>query len=397
MSLEPTLTELFRAAAEKMRAEFAEVAKASPHAGERGEEAEEILRQFLNERLPKRYAAASGHMIDSQNRISHQTDVLIYDQISSPVYRVGKGLILPSENVAAVIEVKSRLTKAELADGVKKIAKAKSLYRPPLGPLDQPVTFSSLVTTSLFGVVFAFSSETKLETLGENLRDLHNDLPSTQWTDMVVVLDEGIVAFYVQFPFDKGHMAGMFMPPASPTHKVPAVYVHLMVQRQGLFTLHRFFVAMSSQLVFFRRVTTVPIEQIMGQAPKEGFTIQGYWCGTDHRFAAVPPDQEVGQHPGLVEQAEILDAAGRAVGRVGWMRWADGHIIVFLGPGDRPPNEIAQCYLPKREGVLITPGGKDRRDVWVSEVLPGLPDYFAGRTLALPELSGGKFSGRLVR
>jgi hypothetical protein len=95
----PSVGELFKLAATKMRADFEEIKAGSPHPGEKGEEGEQIVRDFLNSHLPKRFAATSGHLIDVNSAMSHQADVLVYDQVNSPVYRAGKGLILPNENV----------------------------------------------------------------------------------------------------------------------------------------------------------------------------------------------------------------------------------------------------------------------------------------------------------
>ena len=112
-------------------------------------------------------------------------------------------------------------------------------------------------------------------------------------------------------------MAGFDMPPASREHKVPPLYLQLMVLKQGEFTLNRFFIALSAQPVSFRRVTQVPIEQMMAEAPKEGLTIQGYWCGTNRQFVEVPAEQHAGKHQGLLEEAEILDQAGQSVAGLG--------------------------------------------------------------------------------
>ena len=68
-------------------------------------------------------------------------------------------MILPSDSVAAAIEVKSKLNKRELEDAVSKIASAKGLKRSPIMGADQPVTFSELIVNSCMGVVFAFDSE----------------------------------------------------------------------------------------------------------------------------------------------------------------------------------------------------------------------------------------------
>jgi hypothetical protein len=248
--------------------------------------------------------------------------------------------------------------------------------------------------TSLFGAVFAFEGRTKLETLAENLRDLHADIPSFEWTDMVVVLDEGLIAFYVQFPFQPDQMAGLFMPPASPDFLVPPLYAQLMANRQGEFTLNRFFAALAAQLVFFRRRTGVPLEQMLAGAPKQGLTIQGYWCTTDRRFVAVPPEQHVDKHEGLVEEVEIYDPNDTPVGLVGWMPWADGHVVVFQGPG-QPPPELVTAYLPANAKVF--PGSTQRVDIWVSQVLPGLPSSFVSTSLDLVNRTGFKYSARTVR
>ena len=88
------------------RAEFEEIKRSNPHYAERGAEAEVILRDFLNDHLPKRFAADTGLVVDDEGGISRQCDVLVYDASNSPIYRRGKRvLILPSDNVAAILEV----------------------------------------------------------------------------------------------------------------------------------------------------------------------------------------------------------------------------------------------------------------------------------------------------
>ncbi|MBY0497788.1 MAG: hypothetical protein K2Y23_26565 [Cyanobacteria bacterium] len=75
------------------------------------------MKEFLNEHLPKRFLAGSGFVIDSANGLSRQQDVVVYDAISSPIYRSApKTQIIPMDAVVSVIEVKSTLTKAELRD-----------------------------------------------------------------------------------------------------------------------------------------------------------------------------------------------------------------------------------------------------------------------------------------
>lgn len=99
--------------------------------------------------------------------------------------------------MAAAIEVKSSLSKEELEDAAKKIASVKKLVKTPITNTDQPVTFSTLITTKTLGVVFAYDSKTSLETLAENLRDINKKYSSDEWTDIVVVLDKGVIGYTI--------------------------------------------------------------------------------------------------------------------------------------------------------------------------------------------------------
>ena len=192
------IQELISQAGKHLRTEFENIKISNPHYAERGAEAEIVLADFLNIHLPKRFAAGSGIVIDHLNNISSQTDVIIYDALNSPIYRKGQRvLILPSDNVAAAIEVKSSLNKEELIDAAQKISSVKKLAKTPITSADQPVTFSSLITTKTLGVVFAYDSKTSLETLAENLREINNSIPSNEWIDTIVVLDKGVIGYKV--------------------------------------------------------------------------------------------------------------------------------------------------------------------------------------------------------
>ena len=79
--------------------------------------------------------------------------MIVYDAINSPVFRKDeKVMILPSDNAAIAIEVKSNLTKLELKDAVEKIKIVKKLKKTPISKVDQQITFSEIaihVTTKI--------------------------------------------------------------------------------------------------------------------------------------------------------------------------------------------------------------------------------------------------------
>jgi hypothetical protein len=86
------------------------------HAADKGGNREAILREFLAGHLPRKYGVAKGEVITRTGGHSHPADVLIYDAINCPVLYVSDTQVLPIEGVYGAIEVKSRLSKAELVD-----------------------------------------------------------------------------------------------------------------------------------------------------------------------------------------------------------------------------------------------------------------------------------------
>lgn len=80
--------------------------------------------------------------------------MIIYDALNSPVYRSGTKLqILPRDNVAAVIEVKSKLNKDQLTDAAVEGILAEPPYDPvnPLGTGLFPYAESALTRSRHFG------------------------------------------------------------------------------------------------------------------------------------------------------------------------------------------------------------------------------------------------------
>jgi hypothetical protein len=181
-----TRIELFERAARKLRASFEELANI-PHRGEKGGQAEDIVRRFLNDHLPRRFAAAGGFILDQRDQLSKQTDVIVYDAFNCPVYRADEEAgIFPNDNVAAVIEVKSRLDADRLAEAVENIAAAKRLSK-LRGKEDGAEQWATL------GCLFAFESALALDTVCTKYRELLAGRTFGLHIDLILVLDRGLV------------------------------------------------------------------------------------------------------------------------------------------------------------------------------------------------------------
>jgi hypothetical protein len=261
-----TISKLLRETAKHLRSEFEYIRVSNPHAAEKGAEVENVLRTFLNQHMPQRFHAGSGIVIDNKNEISRQTDVIIYDALSSLFYRASeKTQIVPADTVACVIEVKSSLDKAELEDGYNKIVSYKKLKKTPFrSNMDQVSTGSHLSTVETLGVIFGFDSKISLQTLATHLKELNNSHTSNLWPDMVVILDKGLLNYWVSFPGESSLSAELYNSCLEEGYPIPPFYIHLTIVNDCEYALNRFFNRLLSQLTFFaRRPSTVPFDIVL--------------------------------------------------------------------------------------------------------------------------------------
>lgn len=242
---------IFEQAARKLRQEFEELSTV-PHNALKGQEAEKLIRTFLNNHLPKRFQVGAGFIIDRLDTVSKQTDVVVYDAFNCPVYRASDdAAIFPSDNVAAVVEVKSRLDKDQLHQAFSNINAAKGLAKTLPPPLPFPVK------THTLGCLFAFESALTLDKLAEH----YYELITTQkeqfyFLDIIVVLDRGIITLAAKpqgYPnWEIFYFEGMGGPGAEGTH------IALAVHEFGPRTLDAFLRYLLIHLTFFRGIVDNP-------------------------------------------------------------------------------------------------------------------------------------------
>src|SRR5271163_42595 len=103
-------SEVFRSVLEAARQQVllhSSKAAAFKHKGIRGDERAASIAQFFRERLPDRFGAGKGEVIDYQDRRTGQLDLVIYDRAScAPVSVQNENLLLPCEALYCVIEAK---------------------------------------------------------------------------------------------------------------------------------------------------------------------------------------------------------------------------------------------------------------------------------------------------
>jgi len=165
------------------------------HAGDRGGDREEILREFLAKHLPAKFGVTKGEVVTKSGAHSRAADVLIYDVVNCPVLYRDETTVLPIEGVYGIIEVKSTLSKAELQDATSKVADFKRLAPRDLSVIRTRDYATVHRPSRPFGIVFGFDlADNSLESLLGNWHAANIAIHDVNYVaNLVVVLGAGVL------------------------------------------------------------------------------------------------------------------------------------------------------------------------------------------------------------
>jgi hypothetical protein len=188
--------ELFQRIEATLVARYNEAASVK-HMGDRGDNREAVLREFLTEHLPNRFGVGKGEVVTRHGGHSHSADVVIFDADYAPVLYAGNTLIIPVEAVYGIIEVKSRLSKAEFRDASQKIEAFKQLAPRDLSIIQTRDYMTMHRPSRPFGMVFAFDvADNSLNSLNENWDERNKEVHDVNFFEnLVVVLGAGLLTF----------------------------------------------------------------------------------------------------------------------------------------------------------------------------------------------------------
>jgi hypothetical protein len=98
------------------------------HRGEKGRVFEHVARGMLRPFLPKRFALGTGFIVGADGAQSHQTDIVVYDEImNTPMFLSGDVGVFPIECVYAAIEVKSWIDREAVRTAAEAIGAIRDL------------------------------------------------------------------------------------------------------------------------------------------------------------------------------------------------------------------------------------------------------------------------------
>lgn len=171
----------------------------SKHSPTVGAEREAILVSFLRDILPKRVGLCTGHAF-YEDQQSKQVDIIAYDANATNGLPLGDGnnKLIPAENLLGIIEVKSKLTKTKLKEGINNIQSVIELKA------HQVKKYFDLERKP-FTIIFAYELErNSLDSLSSNLNDILAEMekPKTL-ANLVCVLNKGLIHFdHELMPFE---------------------------------------------------------------------------------------------------------------------------------------------------------------------------------------------------
>lgn len=138
------------------------VRKSFGHPVSKGDASETVWLELLQTYLPKRYQAATAHVVDSNGVFSDQIDVVVFDRQYSPFIFSFKGqTIIPAESVYAVFEAKQSINAEQVTYAQKKVASVRRLHRTSLPIPHAGGTFAAKALIPIIGGILTFESDWK--------------------------------------------------------------------------------------------------------------------------------------------------------------------------------------------------------------------------------------------
>lgn len=128
-----SLSQLLASLHEDIQQRLVTVRKSLNHPGTKGDASEGVWLELLEKYLPKRYQAASAHVVDSLGQFSQQIDVVVFDRQYSPfIFNYQGQIIIPAESVYGVFEAKQSANADMVIYAQKKVASVRRLHRTSL-------------------------------------------------------------------------------------------------------------------------------------------------------------------------------------------------------------------------------------------------------------------------
>lgn len=232
------------------------------HPGEFGIYREKIIKKLIEPFLPSRLAIGSGFIITHNDNISTQCDIIIYDKENTPIIETDEQRFFPIECVAGVIEVKSKLTKAQMKEALIKLTNIKNLrndintniYTYKDGnnhiPFNTKINVRDQIATFLVCEKVDMDYEKDINTF---FKETYSGVDKSLYHNMILSLDDGcfmyfdgkVSIYHSYFNYEKDNFINELLIP----HSLGYDYEHILI------FVNYFFMLISSISILYLEMT----------------------------------------------------------------------------------------------------------------------------------------------
>lgn len=183
-----------------------------PNTSDTGMVREKVLKNFLNNHLPKRCEVINGGFVfDNQGHESNQLDIIVTNDLTLQFKHHNKSFNC-IEGCNAVISVKSNLDKQQLFEALNNIASVPIMPDDAVNSITHTIENREEILNHPIKIIFAYEGN-QLETTMSNIREYYdnNDISQRQRPHMIIVNNK---YFIVRIEGQGGvNRAGQRIPP----------------------------------------------------------------------------------------------------------------------------------------------------------------------------------------
>ena len=316
----------------------------------------DTLIAFVRAFVGRPYDVRTSALLDSQRARTEPFACVVFHSTKNNA-AVPPAQPVPASYASTVIDGHVELSLHGVRAAYRRIAAAKRLH-----DSTDPPHRDHGHRNELLGIVLGLRTDLALTTIAEEMRRLNEHSPASEWPDMVVVANTGLVQYSAQFPGEKV-MGDFFLP--NTTHSRPApMYVVMGVRPTAGRTLNRMLAYVVAHLALSAPGAAVPpFREILDGVPNTCITLTGYQFDLAGVLRPVPRqfynDRFLPPRPFLIQ-----DETGRTLADAQFLPWQDGGVIRLRG---ELPLEMLLAFLgPKARGASMV----RRPDAQISFALP---------------------------
>ncbi len=179
------------------------------HPGEYGRYREDACKQLLRLLLDKSVSISDGFIITSNNNITTQCDIVIYNSAVAPIVADGFTRMFPAEEVRMIGEVKSTLSRSDFINALRKMSESKKKI---LDGRSGTYHFQPNKETETYDTIASFLICNKLSFDAESItyEDIYEGIDKKYWHNIILSIENVTMTYALNFndfsPIIKEHL-----------------------------------------------------------------------------------------------------------------------------------------------------------------------------------------------